>query len=243
MIKTISFSRAAVFAECKYRAFLQYVENIKEPERALPPGKAEHANERGTRLHDIGEQYVRGNIDALSPEWKHFILEMDKMRRLFTSGQVNLEGEWAHDTDWNTTEWRGVMTWLRLKLDSIVFISPTEAVVIDYKSGKRFGNELKHHDQILLYQLCAFLRFPDLEIVHCELWYIDQDLIVQQKFTRDQGLRFKRKFDNQFKSITNCTEFPPNPNIFSCRWCPYTTGPGGTGHCKKGIPNNVYAPS
>lgn len=243
MIQTVSFSRAAVFQQCKYRAFLQYVQKIAEPPRSLPPGKTEHANDRGTRLHDVGEQYVRGNIDALSPEWKHFAAEMEKMRRLFAVGNVSLEGEWGMNGDWEIDAWNSITTWLRLKLDSIVFLSPTEAVVIDYKSGKRFGNELKHHDQVLLYQLCAFLRFPDLEVVHTELWYIDQNELITQTFRRDQGLRFKRKFDQQFKEITNCTEFPPNPNKFSCQYCPYTTGPGGTGHCTKGIPNNVYDPN
>lgn len=241
-ISTVSFSRASIFQQCKFRAFLQYVEKIAEPIRPLPAGKTEHANDRGTRLHDNGEQYVRGQIDTLAPEWKHFVHEMAKMRRLFASGNVSLEGEWGLDGDWNTTAWKGIVTWLRLKLDSIVFINKTEAVVIDYKSGRRYGNELKHHDQVLLYQLCAFLRYPDLETVHTELWYIDQNELITQTFRRDQGLRFKQKFDKQFKEITNCADFPPNPNKYSCQYCPYTTGTGGTGHCTKGIPNNIYDP-
>ena len=48
-----------------------------------------------------------------------------------------------------------------------------------------------------------------------------------------QGMRFFKNFDNRGGAITTATEFPPNPNMFSCRWCPY--GPRGTGHCDKGV--------
>ena len=41
---------------------------VPEPERALRPGQTEHANDRGSRIHDNCELYVRGDHDALAPE-------------------------------------------------------------------------------------------------------------------------------------------------------------------------------
>ena len=42
------------------------------------------------------------------------------------------------------------------KLDAYVKEDDTSARVIDYKTGKRFGNEIGHSQQCLLYAIAAF---------------------------------------------------------------------------------------
>ncbi len=227
-----SISKAKTFSQCKLRAQLQYGQKIPQPDRPLPPGKTEHANDRGTRIHDAAERFVNGTGEFIG-EMGKFAAEFHSLRKLYKDGLVSLEGEWAHDKDWEVAPWHNKSAWLRLKLDAMVMLSPHEAVVIDYKSGKRFGNEVGHAEQVMLYQLSAFLRYPLLEVVHTELWYLDVDEIAIQTFTRHQGLRFKKKFTDMGTSVTNCTDWPANPNIFNCRYCPY--GPSGTGHCDRGV--------
>ena len=61
-LKTWSYSRLGVFEQCKFRAKLQYVDKIPEPARPLPEGKTEHANDRGTRVHEEAEIFVRGGV-------------------------------------------------------------------------------------------------------------------------------------------------------------------------------------
>ena len=236
MIKSWSFSRNSDFETCKKMAFLKYVERIPEPERPLPPGKSEHANDRGTRVHDSCEHFVDGTSDDLAPEAeKHFGWQLTWLRELHKDGLVSLEGEWGMDRDWNVAGWKE--GWLRLKLDAIVFHSDTEATVIDYKTGKKWGNEVKHAQQLQLYQLITFLRYPKLEHVTAELWYLDQNEVTSQKFTRSQGLRFKQNWQNKGTAITTATTFPTNANKFSCKYCAY--GPWGTGHCAVGVRENT----
>ncbi len=267
-----SHSKLADFERCRYAFFLKHDQRIPEPPRPLSPGKTEHANERGTRVHDEMERFVRGQ-GPLPREASKFAAEAQKLRDLFPTGAVSLEGEWGMNKDWEITDWSGhwepvtgvphtttakklpdrardgvvvkvgkltfmwVPAWLRLKLDALVFLSPTEAVAIDYKTGKKFGNEIKHGEQLQLYQLVTFLRHPELEIVHTELWYLDVDDLTLKTFTRDQGLRFRRAMDMRGIKITTCTTFPPNPNVHSCKWCPYGERPdgNGTGDCKVGV--------
>ncbi len=229
-IPTWSFSRIQDFEQCKRRAKLKYLDKIPEPERPLPPGKTEHANDRGTRIHDAGERFARGGIE-LVPELQKFKPEFERLKALYATGNVSLEGEWAMDRSWEPVAWASSDAWLRLKLDALVFLSPTEAVAIDYKTGKRYGNEVKHNEQLQLYQLVTFLRYPKLETIHVELWYLDVDELVTVTYTRNQGLRFRRSFENRGNAMTTCTEFPPNPNIFSCKYCPYK----GTEHCDRGV--------
>lgn len=127
-----------------------------------------------------------------------------------------------------------IPAWLRLKLDALIFPNKYEAIAIDYKTGRKFGNEVKHGEQLQLYQLVTFLRYPELEEVTAELWYLDQDEITQIKYRRDQGLRFQKSWDMKGSAMTMCTEFPPNPNIHSCKYCMLGPWEGATGHCSVG---------
>jgi len=274
-IDSWSHSRLGDFEKCKYMAWLKHDQRIPEPPRPLPPGKTEHANDRGSRIHDCAEMFVRGKGPFI-PEMREFEAEFKHLQHLFKQGKVFLEGEWGMTEDWEITGWNGawkelgpietagakvlaanvlkklpergkkdalvrvgkkayrwIPSWHRLKLDCLVLTSSVEAVVIDYKSGKKFGNEVKHGEQLQLYALNTFLRNPELEIVHAELWYLDVRDLTSVTYTRAQGLRARPGFDRRGHAITNATEFPPNPNVYSCRWCPY--GPAGTGHCKVGI--------
>lgn len=231
-INAWSYSRLGIFESCKLRAKLAYIDRIPEPERPLPPGKSEHANDRGQRIHDAAELFVKKDIELI-PELGHFRPELLRLRELYKEGKVSLEGEWAMDIEWEPTQWSSPNTWGRVKLDAFVRLSKTHAVVIDYKSGKRFGNEIKHAEQGQLYQLAAFIRYPEIEVIDVEFWYTDLNELSHMRFTRAQGLRFFANFNNRGKAITTATEFPANPNIFSCKWCPY--GPRGSGHCEKGV--------
>lgn len=232
MIKSWSHSRLTDFNRCNFAAYLKYAQRIPEPARPLPPGKTEHANDRGTRVHQDCEDFVSGKIPDLGPEAaRHFATDLCLLRVMFREGIVSLEGEWGHNKEWDPCPYEGA--WLRLKLDAIVHHSKTHATVIDYKTGKKFGNEIKHMEQMQLYALCSFFRFPDLEQVTAELWYLDQNDRTIVTFSRAQALRFKPNFTKQGLKITTATTFPTRPNIYSCQYCQY--GPWGTGHCQDGV--------
>jgi len=113
----------------------------------------------------------------------------------------------------------------------MVKLSKNHAVVIDYKTGRKNGNEVKHAEQGQLYQLATFLRYPNLEYIDVEFWYTDQDDITHMHYRRDQGLRYLRGFDARGKALTTAVDFPAKPNIFNCRWCPYRN----TEHCTVGV--------
>lgn len=235
-IKTWSYSRLVDFEQCKLRAKLKYIDRIPEPVRPLPRGKTEHANDRGTRIHEAAEAFVRGDVEHLIPELDKFSTEFHELRDKYKQGMVSLEGEWAVNEDWEPVAWNSNAAWARIKLDAFVRLSPTHAVVIDYKTGKKFGNEIKHAEQTQLYQLAAFLRYPELETIDVELWYTDQDDLTHMKYSRAQGIRFFKNFNQRGIAMTTADSFPPNPNVFSCKWCPYSShNPHGTGDCDKGV--------
>lgn len=221
-----SFSKAQDFTRCKLAYKIKHIDRVPEPERPLPKGKTEHGNDRGTRIHDNIESYIRGEHDALCEEAnKYYGTEIDFLRLWYAEGMVEMEGQWAFDDEWNVAAWE--TGWLRMKLDVLVRVSPTQAIVGDWKSGRHFGNEVTHANQLNLYAVATFLRHPELEEISVADYYVDHGKTTERVFTREQALRYRRTFDKQGKDITNCVSFPANPNKFSCQYCPW----GETGHC------------
>ena len=219
-IKAGSYSRLSDFEKCKYRAFLKYVQKVPEPERPLPPGKTEHANDRGTRVHKAGELYIQGGVE-LVPELEPLRGEYERLRQLYGEGKVSVEGEWGFDRDWSPVAWFSENVFVRMKLDVMVARSETEATVVDLKTGKRRGNEVKHTDQGIQYQLGTFLRYPKLQTIDVEFWYPDVDDLHRVTYSRKQGMQHYQRTNDRYVRMMDCTEFPPQPSIFTCKWCPY----------------------
>lgn len=227
-LKSWSFSMAMVFEECKYRIKLERIDKILD-ERPRP-----HAD-RGTAIHLEAEDFVIGK-GPFTNNLRFFKDDLTALQTHYAAGRVTCEEEWAFDREWKPVAWKAREAWLRLKADATCRLSKTHLVVIDYKTGKRFGNEVKHGRQLQLYAMCTLLLHPEIDKVTCELWYFDQDEIASFVMTRKQLKKFLMIYDKLGNEITSETEFPPSPNIFSCKYCPYA--PDEQGQCEFGVRKN-----
>ena len=222
-ITSWSFSRLQTFESCKYRAKLQWLDKIADLQPKL-------AADRGTAIHQEAEDYVVGKSD-FTHNLRFFKNDLTALAAHFAAGRVVCEEEWGFDTQWRVAAWKGA--WLRLKCDAVCHLDAKHLVVIDYKTGKRFGNEIKHAEQLQLYAVCALLRYPEVEQVTCELWYFDQNELADFIMKRSQLAKYLKYFDQRGIALTTETEFKPNPNIHSCKYCPYQ--PSKQGDCKYGV--------
>lgn len=232
-----------VYEECPKRAFLRAVKKIPEPERPPLANGKEYPNDRGSRLHDEAEAFVKGERD-LPRELEGFYFQLHALRDHFMApdSTVITEELWAFDEDWEPLppingrhQWD--RHWIRLKIDAFVMHSPQFATVVDYKTGKRSGNEIKHGDQVLEYAIASFMKYPTLEEIEVELWYFDQDEIERKAYTYDRAMRFLPRVERRYTNMLSDSIFEPQPSKWNCRFCPYKTGligklgPEGTGHC------------
>ncbi len=214
LIKTWSVSALEMFKKCPHASFLKSVTKVKQERKA--------ASDRGIKLHDAAEEYVKGNTKKLTAEFKGFRQNVEDLRNKYKEGKVELEGDWAFDSNWEPTEWYGKNVWGRIKLDAFEKQSDTAAKVIDYKSGKKFGNELKHSFQLLVYAIGAFIRHPKLEYIDASCWYIDQkDEVLDKSFSRGKAMIFMPRLEQQALKLTTCTDFPPRPSQSNCLYCPF----------------------
>lgn len=223
-IASWSFSRLMDYESCPLKAYLKHAKRIPDP-RPSP------AAERGTAIHSLAEDFLRGKIKTLPNELSKFKDEFTSM--LKHGDKLMLEQEWGFDSEWKPCEYRSA--WGRVKMDCGLELSPQSGIVVDYKTGKKFGNEIKHGEQLQVYALASFIRHPAWNEITAELWYLDVDDLTSITVTRKHAMeRYLRVFDRRFRAMTSATEFPAKPNVLSCRWCPY----GDTGHCDKRVVDN-----
>ena len=153
-----------------------------------------------------------------------FTKQFEHLRKLYNDSKVELEGEWGFTIEWEACHWMAPDVWARIKLDAIVHENETSARVIDYKTGRQFGNEIGHGQQALTYAIGSFLRYPKLQHVQTELWYLDHGTVTEHSYTRDQALLFLPKLHERAMVMTTAEKFPPNPSKTNCKWCSYKNG-------------------
>lgn len=227
-----SFSRLVKFEECPYSVFLSAVK--KEPRRVPDDDEKETAGDRGTRIHQEAEDFVNGTIDTLPTNLKKLRTDFEYLKTMYAEGKVELEEDWGFDIDWKTCGYYDKEIWLRVKCDVIVHHDKTQATVIDHKTGKSFGNEVKHMQQGQLYMVAAFMKYPDLESIDVEIYYIDEGKVKKKSYTRAKMVRHLKQFTERGRKVTTCIDFRAKPNIHTCRFCDF--GPNkGTGACPYGV--------
>lgn len=215
-VRTWSYSALKVFEECPYRTYISRVKKIYEPTNP--------AAQRGSDIHQQAEDYVKGTLEEFPDTLKKFKGEFEKLKELFAEAKVELEGEWGFSIEWEPVAWVEPRTWARIKLDALVNEDETSARVIDYKTGKKFGNEIAHSQQCLLYAIGTFFRYPHIEFVQTELWYLDKGETTVKQYTRAEAMQFAPGFHTRAIKMTTCDDFAPKPSKNSCKWCSYKKG-------------------
>jgi hypothetical protein len=213
-VKVWSFSTLKDFEACKYRTYLSKVEKMPHP-------GSNQAMDRGNRVHDAAEKYVVGETDTLIKELEKFETSLGRLREQYLEGIIEVEQNWGFTAEWKTVSWRDASLWCRMKLDVLVRDGEDSAYVIDYKTGKKFGNEIKHTDQGLSYAIGTIMRYPQIKTVQVEFWYTDQGETLKKLFNRNQLMLLVPHLEERAHRMTSCTNFEPSPSVHTCKWCPH----------------------
>ena len=233
-----SFNRLMDYETCDFMAWLKHGQKIPEPDT-----KDRTALDRGIKVHEDCEKYVKGETQELTDDTKVKKnigkFKFDEYRALYAEdpSRFFLEEQWGFDSEWNETEYFGDSIWLRASIDRGYWLDEerTAVEVTDYKTGKKMGNEVKHAQQLQLYAVACFMRFPSLQTAKVCIEYLDEGKTVRRAYTREQVQFFLANFDKRGKKMTTATTFPPRPNMMNCMWCPYSPNNGGSGYCQYGV--------
>lgn len=223
-----SWSMLQVYRTCRFWAYLKYIERSPEP-----PREKDDRRDRGTIRHKMAEDFILAD-DAPFPQ------ELIKFEGLLTDvrdirrgglGEVTLEKPHYYDHNWRPCEEED--RWLVVIPDIHVKVPGQVNLTIDEKTGKRYGNELKHYGQTELYAITAKIDDPSFETYEAELWYLDLPGTWQITFEPAKLDKAQAKLDAEVNCMMEDKLHRPNPSKATCKYCPYA--PHGTGACPVGV--------
>lgn len=229
-----SFSRLKDYERCPWMLWL------KAGEKRDMSHVDTTAMDRGSQIHQEAEDFVKGKGD-FTKNLAKFADYFTEVKEEYEAGDVLVEEDWGFDIDWQPTGWFDPSVWCRMKLDNFRVIArdennnPVAGIPTDYKTGKKFGNEVTHSQQGQLYAIGSFLRMPTLELADVEFVYLDHGIKSKPKrYTREKAMRFLPSWVARAEKLTSDREFRPKPNKINCKWCPF--GPqNGDGSCEWGV--------
>lgn len=210
-ITSWSYSRYACYKECPAKAKYKFIDKLPEP--SAP------ALDRGNFVHKLAEDFTTGKFKKLPTELRMFA---DQFKELKAS-KARVEETWAFTSSWNETtwnDWKGC--WLRIKTDAYCF-DETELYIIDHKTGKQRDG---YEEQMSLYPVGGFLKFPQIKTIHTQLWFLDSGGTVEASYNVDQLKDLQKSWEKKVKPMLNDTRFAPKPGN-ACRFCNFSKSKGG----------------
>lgn len=135
----------------------------------------------------------------------------------------HVEETWAFTKDWDETTWNDWNNcWVRIKTD-VNCLDGDELYIIDHKTGKKREG---YGEQMSLYPVGGFLKFPHVKKIHTQLWFLDSGDVVEQSYDVSELKVLKEGWNKKVEPMMNDTRFAPKPGN-GCRWCPYSKSKGG----------------
>src|SRR5690625_496968 len=244
--KSTSFSRASDYERCPLFAKFRHIDKIPDPAPDLPEGK-EHPKDRGIRIHELAENYVNNPLLRMPEELLNHEARFKEARELKQRGAAHTEIGLGFDKDWRqaaTDDFDNCV--YRLYADLVIHPNADSIMIVDYKTGKKEGNEIAHHQQLMEYAVGFATAFPHLEMFYPQIWYLDLhpgENVMKKTFTRDQVMRASKRVRERHQTVLDARIFPATPSQRACYFCPYkagTVGRGaraypGTGHCRRNL--------
>jgi hypothetical protein len=223
-----SFSRYNVYAQCPAKFKYQHIEkrDMGPPSAALKKGRA---------VHTSAERYVSKQRDDIMAELETRLDLLDAIRD-YPSNMVMVEQKWGLTKNWKSTGWFNKKgrpnVWLRLTLDVGLDYGDGTFEVIDWKTGKKYGD---NEEQMELFAVGVMARYPDVHHVTTRLSYVDlpagPDSETFGEYTRDEYDALRTTWEERVEPMFNDTEFLPRPNRL-CAYCPFSASEGGP--CRHG---------
>jgi hypothetical protein len=212
-----SYSRYADYKQCPAKFKFKHIE--RRPDPGSP------AMNRGNEIHKLAEDYVRAKLGEVPDELKEVANELNFLK----DNYAVVEEQWGFRTDWEwigREGWFGADVWFRAKTDVRLLYDDDTLLLGDWKTGKMyFSNE----EQIELFALAGYRRFPFVTEVDTRLWYTDVPAgqnEIHRTYTAQELEAIQKDWTKRVVPMFKDKRFAPTPND-KCGWCPFSKAKGG----------------
>lgn len=195
-----SFSSLNTYERCPHTQSFPY--------SARPAQEKNEAAERGIAIHDLCYKYALGQTE----EHPDGDFPWEVLRLGIPEEKIGLTDEWGV-TDYKTA-------WFKVIPDNYR-VNETELEIIDFKTGKREYNEVKHTQQMQLYATALHAKYPQIETIKTNLWYLDLGIIIPSSSTAKQALARRPRYKIRADKMLSDNVLAPNPSKSNCRFCDF----------------------
>lgn len=205
-----SYSSLSTYTSCPFQYKLSYIERLEWPESP--------AMMRGTRLHKMAEEFLKGTVDRVAPEVQKIGPTLESLKSL----GARSEETWLLDQRWEPVDDPND-AWVKAIID-VTYVAGNVLFVKDFKSGQMYEN---HRDQLELYSLMGLKKHPEVKRAESSAIYIDVGIEGMHgsviPMMRDKMIQ---AWDAKATVMMEDKEYKPNPGN-QCRWCPFSKSKGG----------------
>lgn len=223
-----SYSKLSAWEKCPAVVKFRYIDRIQ--------GEKSRALIRGNEMHERLEKWVRGgapkkNAPVEGLPFVDYVRPMIEEAEAWTGDRaappsIVIEEMWRHAPDWRPVEPGSPREWVRVKLDLCL---PSQRLVIDWKSGKRYPEN--HRDQAKIYAAAFLARYPEAPDVTVDFVYTDLKELGSLTVGREHLPQIHANTSERVAAMVADEEFKPRPSRL-CAWCDYSRTKGGP--CKAG---------
>lgn len=208
--KRWSYSSLSTYKQCPLKWKLSYIDGI--------PWKPSAAMTRGSRMHLMAEEFVKGVVDRVHPEIQNM---GPTLLGLKTMG-AKAEEVWLLDSNWNPVTNQDD-AWIKAIID-VHYVDPEGILhVKDYKSGRMYDD---HREQLELYGLIGLCVVPTAKRVETSAIYMDTNHEgMQGSIIRAMLPKMIERWHNDAVIMMADETFDPKPG--NCRFCDFAKDKGG----------------
>lgn len=205
-----SYSRYTTYKECPLKARLKFIQKLEEP--------GNQYLENGIRVHKLVEDYLKGAI-PLNAELGDLAEVLGRAKELGAESELEL----AFDADWQPVGWFDKEAWVRVKADILIGpMADGTLVLVDVKTGK----QRDYTEQLELYALAAFKKWPEVSAVEAAIWYVTGGATDFISLTRSAEEELTAKWNSKVEPMLNDDIFAARPGNY-CRYCHFRKDNGG----------------
>lgn len=218
---TFSYSKISTFKQCPYKYKLIYIDKLAKTE-------VNEALIKGSKIHSLLENYETLDSNA---EYADIVLNFARsaIGNDILSKQSTREHCVKFDKDLNANDNLSKdETYLIGYIDRINAYTETtpqgETIskidLIDFKTGKYKDPRFQDYEQLGIYGLYMFSKYPKLESLKLRYVYVEHSKENSKTMTKEEVPVKKQLLKNDLHEIENTQNFEKKPHRL-CDWCEF----------------------
>jgi RecB family exonuclease len=211
-ITTWSYSRFSTYSNCPKKAKYLYIDKLKDV--------GSPALDHGSAVHKGLEDFLRyPGFDVPKGTHPKFVPMLENL----LAQDAKPEESWAFTEEWKPCGPWDKNVWVRGKFDSYYITDDSTLIMIDFKTGQvRPMNQ----EQLELYALMGFMKFPLVDKIITELWYVEEGTHLVMTYLRPELPGLLKRWNARCKPMMTDTTFRERPSAL-CGYCNFAKGGGG----------------